>query len=290
MTSRSKYRIPVPLAIGFIGAGLALAGTDTWASWEFMRQAEGGKITSLVAAVPVAAIAAMLALPGARAAWRLGHRFEALVLIVVLIAASAFSLSTTLDRNGQGRANQLSERQTANLAYTLAKARYDQADEDRKAAEAEIAKQAQTGAGPLWRKAKAEAEAAKQRMKEAEADMKAVGAPRTVDTLAETVMLIFPTLPEAQVVKITPLVQSMFLPLVMYFGGIGFVSVGIGALINREKAARKAERPRAKPKATATTAQVITAPANVVAFPALSRKDQRQWRKAVARLSELRSA
>lgn len=268
--ARKTYQMPAGLAIGMIATGAALAGTDTWSNLEFIRQAEGGRFTSLVAAVPVAAVAAMLALPGARLARRIGHRFEAIILVVVLIAASAFSLSATLDRTGQGRAAQIAERQTANAAGDLARDRLAQAKADLARYEDEAAKErANGGCGPKCRAWEAKADAARDRVRQAEADVMAAGAPRTVDTLAASVMLIFPTLPEATVAKATALVQPMLLPLVMYLGGLGFIGAGAGALMNRKpkrKAAakttkrktptrRKASPRKATPRKTARKTQ-----------------------------------
>jgi len=277
MTSRDKYTIPAPLAIGMIATGVALAGTDTWSNFEFMLQAEGGRITSLVAAIPAVSVAAMLALPGARLAWRSGHRFEAIILVAVLIAASAFSLSATLDRTGQGRAAQLAERRTANTAGELARDRLAQAKADLAKAEDEAARErADGGCGPKCKAWEAKADAARERIRQAEADVIAAGAPRTVDTLAASVMLIFPTLPEATVANATALVQPMLLPLVMYLGGLGFIGVGAGALMQRRpKRKAAAKRPAKKParreprvprtKRVAPTRRVAND--NVVSFP-----------------------
>ena len=244
MTSRTHdYTIPAPLAIGMIATGVALAGTDTWSNFEFMLQAEGGRITSLVAAIPAVSVAAMLALPGARLAWRIGHRFEANILVAVLIAASAFSLSATLDRTGQGRAAQIAERQTANAAGDLARDRLAQAKADLARYEDEAAKeQANGGCGPKCRAWKAKADAARERVRQAEADVMAAGAPRTVDTLAASVALIFPSVPEETIGKVTALVQPMLLPIVMYLGGLGFIGAGAGALMNRKSKRKTTKR------------------------------------------------
>ena len=235
MARKLKYHVPMPLAIAALGTGVALAGTDTWSNVEFILQSEKG-LTSLVAAVPVASVAAMLALPAARMAWRAKKRFEAILLGVVLVAATTFSLSATLDRTSQTREAQMAERRSSNMAATLARQSLEDAKADVARFEAEAAaERSRGGCGPICKSWEAKAEAARQRVAEAMAQVRVAGAEKAVDTLAASVAYFLPVSE-----RTVATVQPMLLPAVMYLGGIGFIGVGAGALLDRPK--KKAQK------------------------------------------------
>ncbi|MCK9549208.1 hypothetical protein [Aquamicrobium sp.] len=243
MARTTKYHVPMPLAMAALGTGVALAGTDTWSNMEFILGSEKG-LTSLVAAVPVASVAAMLALPAARAAWRAKKKFEAGLLACVLVAATTFSLSATLDRTSQTREAQLAERKSANMAATLARQALDEAKADVARFDAEAAaERTRGGCGPVCKSWEAKADAARVRVAEAIAQVRTAGAERAVDTLAASVAYFVPVSE-----KTVATVQPMLLPAVMYLGGLGFIGVGAGAMLDR-KPPRKAPTRKASRKA-----------------------------------------
>lgn len=261
MARKTKYHVPMPFAIAALGTGVALAGTDTWSNVEFILQSEKG-LTSLVAAVPVASVAAMLALPAARMAWRAKKRFEAILLGVVLVAATTFSLSATLDRTSQTREAQMAERRSSNMAATLARQSLEDAKADVARFEAEAAaERSRGGCGPICKSWEAKAEAARQRVAEAMAQVRIAGAERAVDTLAASVAYFLPVSE-----RTVATVQPMLLPAVMYLGGLGFIGVGAGALLDRPKKrkapVKRRRRTTAKPRRPAGPAVA----ANVIPF------------------------
>lgn len=245
MARKTKYHVPMPFAIAALGTGVALAGTDTWSNVEFILQSEKG-LTSLVAAVPVASVAAMLALPSSRMAWRAKKKFEAILLGVVLVAATTFSLSATLDRTSQTRETQMAERRSSNMAATLARQSLEDAKADVARFEAEAAaERSRGGCGPICKSWEARADAARQRVAEAMDQVRTAGAEKAVDTLAASVAYFLPVSE-----RTVATVQPMLLPAVMYLGGLGFIGVGAGALLDRpdRKAPVKRKRKSRKPR------------------------------------------
>src|SRR5690606_17823049 len=151
------------------------------------------------------------------------------------VAATTFSLSATLDRTSQTREAQMAERRSSNVAATLARQSLEDAKADVARFEAEAAaERGRGGCGPICKSWEAKAEAARQRVAEAMAQVRVAGAEKAVDTLAASVAYFLPVSE-----RTVATVQPMLLPAVMYLGGLGFIGVGAGALLDR-KPKRKA--------------------------------------------------
>ena len=128
-------------------------------------------ITSLVLAAPVAALAAAASLPAMEQAFQIRHYAKGFGFLLLAIVLGAFSLSASFDRTSSGRDAKQAVGRSSNEFRSIAQAKLNEAQADRRDAERRIKDEAhpscnwprylKTKGCPKWGRAMADLKDAK---------------------------------------------------------------------------------------------------------------------------------
>ena len=161
--------------------GALLVATDTGLNTEYLYDQEKA-ITSLVLAAPVAALAAAASLPAMEQAFQIRHYAKGFGFLLLAIVLGAFSLSASFDRTSSGLDAKQAIGRSSNELRSIALAKLNEAQVDRRNAERRIKDEAhpscnwprylKTKGCPKWGRAMADLKDARQRIAEARADLK----------------------------------------------------------------------------------------------------------------------
>jgi hypothetical protein len=150
-----------------IALGLALTGYSAWCSWTHSHDVLG----------PLAAVAAAVLLALCEHAWRDRQIVRFGMLGILGIVAAVFSASVVLERVAATSEARQHQARTSNLPRAEARKALDEARADLKAAEAAVTAETRNGGCKLaCNGLKKEAEAARNRVDKARADLVALGA------------------------------------------------------------------------------------------------------------------
>jgi hypothetical protein len=230
------------------GAGAGLVGYTGWLSWLHFGDPSA----------PIAAIVRAGMLHFSEVCWRDGRKLlRALIFLGLGLLAVAISLSAALDRTASHKDAAVRERQTINLAGSLAKDDLTTAEAEVSATTTAEAQLCATGVGPLCRAERSKLEAARQRVEEARKRLLNAGAPIVEDSGAKRLAALLPFLSAADIT----LYQPVLLPVWLELGGIALLTFSLSPVhkqVRQPKARvkRKTTKRRSKPR-TKKTAVVI---------------------------------
>lgn len=233
MARRKTYHCRRWLATGI---GVGLVGYSAHLAWEHYHDVSA----------PIAATVGAAMLHLAEVAWRDKERLRAVAFGLLSLLAVSISLSAALDRVASLKDEAIRARQSANLARALADKALAEARTALEAAEAAVrAETLKGGCGKICEGLKRQAEAARQRVAEAQRAVVEAGAPLPDDSGARRLAALLPV-SEASI----QLYQPILLPVWLELGGIALLTFGLSRPQVKRKPAAANKKRRKNRKAT----------------------------------------
>ena len=172
MASTTKYALRRVVAT-LTGAGLT--GLSGWYAWEHFHDVSA----------PIAAVVGAGMFHYSEQCWRDRHPIRALQFLVLGVLAASITLFATLDRVASAKDRRIQEKQSENLARVEAQGAKTRAEAELAEAQAAADRECASGRGPKCRGLEQRAEAARQRVSVASAELVRLGATIAEDSLAK---------------------------------------------------------------------------------------------------------
>jgi hypothetical protein len=236
-----------------LGAGLV--GLSGWFSYHHTGDL----------AAPIAAIVGAAMLHFCEAAWSEGQRMRAVAFAALAALASFICLLAVLDRTATAYDRSVQGRQSENLPRDEARKAVARVEAEATAAEAAASAECTSGRGRRCATLEERAGAARQRVKEARAELVQLGSAIAVDPMARRLAALLPV-SEATI----GLVQPLMLPVWLELSGLVLLTYGLSpghagrrqaaAQRRRRKSRKTAARHRFRPSVGRPELKVVQTP------------------------------